>query len=148
MTRDEIKALVENMYRVRLSNEAAALEPFFSEDLSFKIEGMGLEDDASVATLTTGRRDFQDIMEQMVVHWRWEDQEIHDLLIDGENVAARYTLTLSFGPLNHSFSTEVIDFMRVADGRITQMNEFVDTATASSLLAEGIAALAAQEGSS
>ena len=135
MTRDETEAFIRGMCAARLEHDIAAMRPFFHDDLVYVIEGLGGDDPNAVTGRVEGKEAFFDILVRMTDDWRWRGQTWRDVIVDGDKVAARYTLDMYFARLGHRWSTEVVNIITMKDGLIVELVEFIDTATASALKA-------------
>lgn len=136
MKTDDARTLVKSVYEARRARNFEAMAALLHKDFEFVIEGLGVEDPAAVPVRTKGLGEFLAILPKMAEDWRWREVRWRDLIVEGDRAAARYTLDLVYAPLDHAWATEVVDFIRIADGKIAEVVEYIDTATASGLIAK------------
>lgn len=125
MTNDEAYEIARRYHDARSMNDAAALLPLFSDTVDYAT--VGTPRDNSVAFRSGGERT-ADIAELYVQEWHWKDYRLGPVLGNGDLVVARATVSLLHVPTGREIETEIVDYMRVDGGRITAMEEFVDTA--------------------
>ena len=98
---------------------AAVLDRYHAPELEWRNDGRLLERDGLIAHARPARRN--------VIACR---VEVHDALVDGDRIAARYTLHAELA--KGSVSTEIHMFGQVgADGRISRIDQLTRTPAAS-----------------
>jgi ketosteroid isomerase-like protein len=66
--------------------------------------------------------------------------ELYNRVIDGNTAAVRYKLTTVFNPSGELITTEIVDVVKVSEGRVVEFHQFVDTAAIERLVARAHAA--------
>jgi len=128
MDRSEIEAFVKKLYAARVAGDMDALEQAFDEKVKFQIAGS--PEVSMIATAIEGRDAVLAMTQTMADSFAIEDFEILDLLIDGNKAAIRWRATIHQVAAGRSFTTEVANFLEIAEGRVVSFIEFLDTALA------------------
>jgi ketosteroid isomerase-like protein len=125
MTRNEYERLIHTFYESRLANDADACLAHFSPTASFRLIGTPLPPGgAPPPSPDAVRRQVHD----MVHTWEWKAFDLQSIAIDGDRAAVYYRLTTAFKPTRDILTTDVVDLMTFANGKVTSFIEFVDTA--------------------
>ena len=125
MTRDDYERLITTFYENRLANDAEACLAHFSPTAAFRLVGTPLPPaDAPPPSPDAVRRQVTD----MVHTWEWKKFDLQSIVIDGDRAAIHYRLTTAFKPTRDVMTTDVVDLMTFAGGKVTSFVEFVDTA--------------------
>jgi len=133
MTRADIEGIVHAFYETRLQNDVEACLAHFTTNACFRLSGSPAA--SGIACECRGQEALRPIAEALVNTWIWEAQSFHAILIDGNRVAAHYTLTARFAPTGERLETDLVDLITVEGGKVAALIEFVDTARAEALLA-------------
>jgi len=75
------------------------------------------------------------VMQGLIANFELSDFTIVEMLIDGGSAAVRWQATFHYTMTGRIFSTELADFLTIADGQVTSFIEFLDTALAAKVLA-------------
>jgi ketosteroid isomerase-like protein len=128
MDRNEIEAFVRTLYAARVGGDMQALGRAFAGNARFQIAGS--PEVSMVATVIEGHDGVMALMQTMVDTFVLEDFAILDLVIDGNKAAVRWRATIHQGASGQTFTTELADFIEIADGKVVSFIEFLDTALA------------------
>jgi ketosteroid isomerase-like protein len=74
-------------------------------------------------------------MQGMIASFELSDFTILEMLIDGGSAAVRWQATIHYIKTGQIFSTELADFISVANGQVASFIEFLDTSFAAKVLA-------------
>ena len=134
MSQDDVEAVARGYYEARLANDPAKCLEFLGAGTRIRIAGA--PETNPIAT------DAQDVaavkasVEELVGVFQWQSMDIRALLVDGDTAAVHYDLTATYVPTGSTESTEIVDIVRVADGQIASITEFVDTALVAKMMGE------------
>ena len=70
------------------------------------------------------------LMQGMIATFELTDFTILEMLIDGASAAVRWQATIHYTGTGQIFSTELADFITIANGQVISFIEFLDTALA------------------
>jgi ketosteroid isomerase-like protein len=126
--RQAIEDLLEEFYAARVRGDLKAVAKLFAANATFQVAG---SDQASVK----GNVGIKTLMQGMIASIELSDFTILDMLIDGGSVAVRWQATIHYTKTGQIFSTELADFITVANGKVVSFIEFLDTALAAKVLA-------------
>lgn len=124
MTRNEYERLIHTFYENRLANDSEACLAHFSPTASFHLIGTPAAAPSAPLHPDAVRRQVTD----MVHTWEWKKFDLQSIVIDGDRAAIHYRLTAGFKPTRDVLTTDVVDLMTFANGKVTSFIEFVDTA--------------------
>jgi len=128
MDRSETEAFIRQLYAARIDGDLAALGKAFAENAKFQVAGS--TDFSMLATVAEGHDGVMGLLQTMVDSLALEDFTILDLLIDGDKAAVRWRATVHLVTSGQTLSTELADFIEIADGKVVAFIEFLDTALA------------------
>ena len=128
MTPEEIEATIKEFHDVRRLNDRDSIMAYFTDDAEFSISGQ--ESANSIACTANGCEAMTPIVEQLVSLWSWDDVEFRDIAVNGPTAFVHYTLTTTHQGNRTTMVTDVVDKITFADGKITKMVQFIDTAYA------------------
>jgi ketosteroid isomerase-like protein len=130
--RQAIEDLLEELYAARVRGDLDAVVKLFAANATFQVAGT---DDASpMPTLVKGNAGIRSLMQGMIVNFEVSDFTVIEMLIDGPSAAVRWQATFLYTKTGRMFSTELADFITVANGKVVSFVEFLDTALAARVL--------------
>ena len=130
--RQAIEDLLEELYAARVRGDLDAVAKLFAANATFQVAGT---DDASpMPTLVKGNAGIRSLMQGMIVNFEVSDFTVIEMLIDGPSAAVRWQATFLYTKTGRMFSTELADFITVANGKVVSFVEFLDTALAARVL--------------
>jgi ketosteroid isomerase-like protein len=104
----------------------------FAANATFQVAG---SDQASpMPVLVKGNAGIKNLMQGMIASFELTDFTIVEMLIDGPSAAVRWRATIHHTGTGQIFTTELADFIAVANGRVISFIEFLDTALAAKVL--------------
>jgi ketosteroid isomerase-like protein len=131
--RQAIENLLEELYAARVRGDLETIVSLFAANAIFQVAGT---DDASpMPTLVKGNAAITSLMQTMITDFEVSDFTIVEMLIDGPSAAVRWQGTFMYTKTGQMFSTELADFITVAEGKVVSFIEFLDTALAAKVLA-------------
>jgi ketosteroid isomerase-like protein len=128
MDRSETEALIRKLYAARIEGDMPTLAGLFAETAKFQIAGS--PEFSVLATLADGHDGVMRVLQTMADSLALEDFTVLDLLVDGPKVAVRWRATVRLLTSGQSYTTELADFIELADGKVLAFTEFLDTALA------------------
>jgi ketosteroid isomerase-like protein len=130
--RQVIEDLLEEFYAARVRGDLDTVAKLFAANATFQVAG---SDDASPMPMTVkGNAGIQNLMQSMIASFELSDFTIIEMLIDGGSAAVRWQATIHYTKTGKIFTTELADFITVANGQVTSFIEFLDTALAATVL--------------
>ena len=130
--RQAIEDLLEELYAARVRGDLDAVAKLFAANATFQVAGT---DDASpMPTLVKGNAGIRSLMQGMIVNFEVSDFTVIEMLIDGPSAAVRWQATFLYTKTGRMFTTELADFITVANGKVVSFVEFLDTALAARVL--------------
>jgi ketosteroid isomerase-like protein len=131
--RQAIENLLEELYAARVRGDLETITRLFAANATFQVAGT---DDASpMPTLVKGNSGITSLMQSMITNFEVSDFTVLEMLIDGGSAAVRWQGTFLYTKTGSMFTTELADFITIADGKVTSFIEFLDTALAAKVLA-------------
>jgi ketosteroid isomerase-like protein len=129
--RQVIEDLLEEFYAARVRGDLDTVAKLFAANATFQVAG---SDDASpMPTTVKGNAGIQNLMQSMIASFELSDFTIIEMLIDGGSAAVRWQATIHYTKTGKIFTTELADFITVANGQVTSFIEFLDTALAATV---------------
>jgi len=130
--RQAIEDLLEEFYAARVRGDLDTVARLFAANATFQVAG---SDDASpMPVLVKGNAGIKGLMQGMIASFELSDFTVLDMLIDGGSAAVRWQATVHYTKTGQIFTTELADFITVANGRVVSFIEFLDTALAARVL--------------
>lgn len=123
MSRAEMEKTIRDLYSARLNNNLEKTLNYFAMDSRFIIKG-------SVMLDVSMRPAIDRMLAELYEAWIWMQQDILRIVIDGDNAAVHYRLKVCFTPTGEILETEICDLLTFRAGKLAQLVEFIDTATA------------------
>jgi len=77
---------------------------------------------------------FRDVMQGMIASFELSDFTVGEMLIDGGSAAVLWQATIHYTNTGQIFSTELADFLTIANCQVTSFIEFLDTTLAAKIL--------------
>jgi ketosteroid isomerase-like protein len=130
--RETIKTLIVGAYAARDRGDIEALMSVFHSGAIFELKGQKAT--LEVAVMVSGRPAVQASLGRFVDAFKFDNRKIVSFIIDGEHAAVHSSFDVTFKPKNKTFTTEVLDLFRFADGKIVELLEFADTALIKELI--------------
>jgi ketosteroid isomerase-like protein len=130
--RQSIEDLLEAFYAARVRGDLHAVAGLFAANATFAVAG---SNQASPMPMTVkGNAGIKNVMQNMIESFELSDFTILEMLIDGANAAVRWQATIHYTRTGQIFSTELADFITIANGQVTSFIQFLDTALAAKVL--------------
>ena len=120
--RSEIDRLLRDLYNARISGNFEALCGAFSEDAVFQIAGAGQS--SPVSNRAVGAGEFRPLLALLIRAFKLSDHVILSILIDGGQAAVHWSAKVYSRITGTTVPTELVDLVKVRDGRIVSYTEF------------------------
>lgn len=117
---------IDEFYACRLANDAEACLRQYSTTTHIVIAGDPTNNPISGTLDGAG---FRGALQDLVDTWQWHLQDVQALLIEGNHAAVHYMLDVTHTPTGKRFVTEVCDLLTAENGKVTELRQFLDTAT-------------------
>jgi ketosteroid isomerase-like protein len=125
--RQAIEDLLEELYAARVRGDLDTVARLFAANATFQVAG---SDRASpMPTFVKGNAGIRSLMQGMIADFEVSDFTVLEMLIDGPS-AVRWQATFHYTKTGRMFTTELADFITVANGQVVSFIEFLDTALA------------------
>jgi ketosteroid isomerase-like protein len=130
--RQAIEDLLEELYAARVRGDLETVTKLFAANATFQVAG---SDQASpMPVLVKGNAGIKNLMQGMIASFELTDFTIVEMLIDGPSAAVRWRATVHHTGTGQIFTTELADFITIANGQVISFIEFLDTALAAQVL--------------
>ncbi|MAP95218.1 MAG: hypothetical protein CMK07_09745 [Ponticaulis sp.] len=114
-------------YEARLSNDPELLLELFHPHAEIRLPGL-LEPGEYMSA--------EDMTRTIIKLWRWQKQDIQKIVVNGDQIAVYYELTVVYAPIEEEVTTELCDIVTFKNGKIVSFIEFADTNLAKRLEAK------------
>jgi ketosteroid isomerase-like protein len=118
----EVERLLRELYAARLGGDLEALCRTFAKDSRLEIAGTSYA--SPMAIRAAGLGEIRTWLALLVKTFQLSDQEILSMIIDGEAAAVHWRARIRSKITGATVSTELVDVIRVRDGRIASYTEF------------------------
>ena len=118
----EIERLLRDLYAARLGGDLEALCRTFAHDARLKITGASYA--SPMAIKAAGLSEIRTWLALLVKTFQLSDPEILSMIIDGEAAAVHWRARIRSKITGATVLTELVDVIRVRDGRIASYTEF------------------------
>jgi len=118
----EVERLLRELYAARLGGDLEALCRTFAKDARLDIAGTSYA--TPMAIRAAGLGEIRSWLALLVKTFQLGDQEILSMIIDGEAAAVHWRARIRSKITGATVLTELIDVVRVRDGRIASYTEF------------------------
>ncbi len=120
--RPEVERLLRELYAARLGGDLEALCRTFAKDARLDIAGTSYA--TPMAIRAAGLVEIRSWLALLVKTFQLGDQEILSMIIDGEAAAVHWRARIRSKITGATVLTELIDVVRVREGRIASYTEF------------------------
>jgi ketosteroid isomerase-like protein len=134
MTRAEFEQLLREIYRARLANDLDGCMRCFAPAATFRIAG---GESKPVALAGQPPAELRRHIAELVRTWHWKSWDRLSQVIDGNKAAVQYRVTVVHTPSGETLTTEVLDLITAADGKVEEFVQFLDTEKVAAVLARG-----------
>ena len=126
LDRDLIEQRVRGMYEARLKSakDVTGLD-FFSDQIVFEV--VGNPRIHPFCGQRVGKAAMLAALKSIRVELEITKHVLHEIIIDGDRVAVRRTVHLRGRGTGRMYEVESLDRLRVQDGLIVEMEQFIDT---------------------
>ncbi len=118
----EVERLLRELYAARLGGDLEALCRTFAKDSRLDIAGTSYA--SPMAIRAAGLGEIRSWLALLVKTFQLSDQEILSMIIDGEAAAVHWQARIRSKITGATVLTELVDVIRVRDGRIASYIEF------------------------
>ena len=118
----EVERLLRGLYAARLGGDLEALCRPFANDARLDIAGTSYS--SPMAIRAAGLSEIRSWLALLVKTFQLSDQEILSMIIDGEAAAVHWRARIRSKITGATVLTELIDVVRVREGRIASYTEF------------------------
>ena len=118
----EVERLLRELYAARLGGDLEALCRTFAKDARLDIAGTSYA--TPMAIRAAGLDEIRSWLALLVKTFQLGDQEILSMIIDGEAAAVHWRARIRSKITGATVLTELIDVVRVREGRIASYTEF------------------------
>jgi ketosteroid isomerase-like protein len=77
---------------------------------------------------TEGHSNVREGFSWLIEAFKFDNRKIISLIVDGDRAAVHSRVEITFTPASKTFTTDLLDLFRFADGKIIELLEFTDTA--------------------
>jgi ketosteroid isomerase-like protein len=135
--RSQIETLLKQAYAARKRGDVDGVCACFSEQPTFTMAGA--RETSPIAVQAVDGSTFRTLMAGLIGTFEWLDQQILAMMIDGSDVAVHWRGRIRSTLSGEEVVTELVDVLKISDGKIQSLVEFCDTALAAKLMASDVA---------
>jgi ketosteroid isomerase-like protein len=131
-SREEMLDTIHHVYDARAKQDVDSVMTAFHSHAAFELKG----DSKIVEAVgrTEGHADVHATMAGLTKAFEFLKRDIVYTVVEGERVVVHSHVEMKFIPTNTLFATEILDVFTFKDGKIIQLEEFVDTALVKTLM--------------
>jgi ketosteroid isomerase-like protein len=118
----EVERLLRELYAARLGGDLEALCRTFAKEARLEIAGTSYS--SPMAIRAAGLVEIRSWLALLVKTFQLSDQEILSMIIDGEAAAVHWRARIRSKITGATVLTELVDVVRVREGRIASYTEF------------------------
>jgi len=118
----EVDRLLRELYAARVGGDLDGVCRTFSRDAKLRIAGTS--NGNPIAIPAVGAREIRRWLALMIKSFQLTDHTIQSIIIDGANAAVHWRTRVYSRITGTSVSTELIDMVKVQEGRIAAYTEF------------------------
>jgi ketosteroid isomerase-like protein len=122
MNRLEVEQLLQELYAARLAGNLDRVCRTFAYDAKLEIAGVSYA--TPMAIRASGQAEIRTWLALLVKTFQLSDQEVLSMIIDGPAAAVHWRCKVRSKITGASVATELVDVVRVRDGRIASYCEF------------------------
>ena len=132
MDRDATEAMVRRLYAMREVGDVDGMLDCFAPDGSWRIAG-----DAQSCAIARrhSAAELREALEAVCATFQALAFRPTTVLVDGNRVMATVDARLVFSPTGETVETEIVHVWTLADGKVTEIVEYLDTAHVTRLMA-------------
>lgn len=131
-TADMIKTRLKGYFADRLSNAAAAIDPYFDDAAAYEL--VGSSTDGPLVASGPGMT-IRDITTLMTATWLFRRVDIHAMAVEGDVGAVHFSVIVEHAPTSEQINVQVADFWRFRNGLCVKLVELTDNLTLRRLMA-------------
>jgi ketosteroid isomerase-like protein len=120
--RSDVDRLIRGLYDARARGDLKAVCAAFTDDAAFQIAGAS--NASPIAIIAHGITEFRPWLTLMLKTFQLDEVKILGLIIDGDNAAGHWQARIHSRVTGAKVLTELVDIIRVRDGRISAYTEF------------------------
>lgn len=125
--RAHMEKTIRSLYAARIGGDLDGTMKDLAEDAVFSFNGRGTGVQA-MSQDCCGKPAVREVVEQLILNWRFDDWKETALLVDGDRLALHWTARVTFVPTNKSATMEVVDLITFRDDKIVSFRQSTDTA--------------------
>jgi ketosteroid isomerase-like protein len=129
--RETIKALIEQAYEARRTEDLEGIIAVFHPEARFELAGSKQHTPALGAA--KGPQELRATVAGLIKAFQFVQRDIITTVIDSEQAAVHSRVKLRFIPKDRTVTTDILDLWKFRDGKIVELVEFVDTALVNEL---------------
>ncbi|TDR89054.1 nuclear transport factor 2 family protein [Enterovirga rhinocerotis] len=132
VTKSEVEALLRAAYAARQRGDLDEVMGFFGEGAHFSVSGSAAA--SPVPTVASGSAAICEVLRRLVSAFEFKEATIVSLVVDGAEAAVHWHVHVRSLATGEEAETDILDMLRIEDGRIVSLRQFADTALINRLL--------------
>ena len=121
-----MREVIMQAYAARDQGRLADLMSTYHPDAVFRLAGD--KEALAVAGAIEGHQNISGAMENFIGTFRFANRDVISMIFQDDRAAVHSRFDVTFVPTGNTFTTEVMDVFKFADGKIVELVEFADTA--------------------
>lgn len=132
MDKASVEEFVREIYAARMKGDVDAVMDHCHSGIAFSIAGSPTA--SPVPLFVTGIGPVREALNRLVSAFEFHDAEILNVIAEGEEAAVHWRVRVRSPATGQEAVTELVDLVRIRDGKLVSLKQFADTALAGSLL--------------
>jgi uncharacterized protein (TIGR02246 family) len=122
MDRQAAKALIEQAYEARKTEDIEGLMRVFHPDGKFVLAGS--KEHSPAAGTAQSHQEFRTTLAGLVAAFKFVERDIMSMVIENDRAAVHSRAKLRFVPKDRTVTTDILDVWKFEDGKIKDLVEF------------------------
>ena len=123
---DRVEAIIRGAYEARTRGDLDAVMRHFADGATFSLSGSPAA--SPVPTAASGRAAIREVLRRLLEGFEFSQMKPVTILVDGERAAVHWHVKVRAVSSGYEAETDILDLVRVQDGKITDFRQFADTA--------------------
>lgn len=121
-----IDQVVQAAYAARMKGDLDGVLSHFADGAVFSVSGSPAT--SPVPTAVSGRSAIREVMRRLLEGFEFKETELVTMLVDGDQAAFHWHVKVRAVGTGQEAETDILDLVRIADGKIVSFRQFADTA--------------------
>lgn len=130
--RATVERVIREAYDARMRGDLDGVMRHFTDGAVFCVSGSPAV--SPVPMVASGRAAIHEVLRRLLEGFEFQHMTIMTMLVDGDHAAVHWHVRVKSVGNGMVAETDILDLIRIEDGRIASMNQFADTALINRML--------------